>query len=233
MLIWLIQIASWGSLVSLPRIELPSRAYLYFYHCPCMPSSFSKILSLSPGGLGRVVGSKPINNSTGITVTLQGKPLATTLDKVFPPFGTCLVKNNTPCVPALLRWEGYYERLTLLAPGCYPLLEKSTIKCAIGGTVSILSTLQLAVPMPPVAPASGKRAHDEHGPVSPARRRSRPVVTVLASLYLANPPWPRSFLAYSTVPPPAWTRPWWGRNPTLPKIYPRLTSRPPFSLMAR
>jgi hypothetical protein len=35
-----------------------------------MPSIFSKILSLPPGGLGRVVvGSKPINNSTGITVT--------------------------------------------------------------------------------------------------------------------------------------------------------------------
>ena len=115
-----------------------------------MPSSFSKILSLSPGGLGRVVGSKPINNSTGITVTLQGKPLATTLDKVFPPFGTCLVKNNTPCVPVLL-WEGCYERL-MLAPACYPLLEKSTIKCALGGTVSILSTLQLAVPMPPSPP---------------------------------------------------------------------------------
>ena len=94
----------------------------------------------------------PLTVTSNQSVTLQGKPLATTLDNVFPPFGTCLVKNNTPCVPALLRWEGYYERLTLLAPGCYPLLEQSTIKCAIGGTVSILSTLQLAVPMPPSPP---------------------------------------------------------------------------------
>ena len=94
----------------------------------------------------------PLTVTSHQSVTLQGKPLATTLDKVFPPFGTCLVKNNTPCVPALLRWEGYYERLTLLAPGCYPLLEKSTIKCAVGGTVSILHTLQLAVLGPPALP---------------------------------------------------------------------------------
>ena len=35
-----------------------------------MPSIIRQILSLPPGGLGRVVvGEKPINNNTGITVT--------------------------------------------------------------------------------------------------------------------------------------------------------------------
>jgi len=34
--------------------------------------------------------------------TLQGKLVATTLDKTFLPFGTCLMKNNMPCMPALL-----------------------------------------------------------------------------------------------------------------------------------
>ena len=81
---------------------------------------------------------------------LQGKLVATTLDKTFLPFGTCALKYNTPCVPALLFWQDTFELIEVLIPGCHPLLEKSTIKCAIGGTVSIVSTLQVAVPGPPV-----------------------------------------------------------------------------------
>jgi len=86
------------------------------------------------------------------TVALQGKAVATTLDKLFLPFGTCAVKNNTPCVPALLLWQDYFDKVSLVAPGCHPLLEKSTIRCALGGTVSIVSTLQLSVPLPPPPP---------------------------------------------------------------------------------
>ena len=89
---------------------------------------------------------------TNQTVHLQGKAVATTLDKLFVPFGTCAMKYNTPCVPALLLWQDYFERVSLVAPGCHPLLEKSTIKCALGGTVSILNTLQLSVPLPPPPP---------------------------------------------------------------------------------
>jgi hypothetical protein len=84
------------------------------------------------------------------TVHLQGKAVATTLDKLFMPFGTCIVKNNTPCLPMLLMWEKYFDKVSLIAPGCHPLLEKSTIRCAIGGEVSIMSTLQLSVPLPPL-----------------------------------------------------------------------------------
>jgi len=92
------------------------------------------------------------------TVHLQGKAVATTLDKLFMPFGTCLVKNNTPCVPALLLWQNYFDKVSLVAPGCHPLLEKSTIKCGLGGTVSIVSTLQVSVPLPPLPPqAEGVR----------------------------------------------------------------------------
>ena len=86
------------------------------------------------------------------TVHLQGKAVATTLDKLFLPFGTCLVKNNLPFVPMLLLWEKAFDKVSLVAPGCHPLLEKSTIKCALGGTVSILSTLQLSIPLPPPPP---------------------------------------------------------------------------------
>lgn len=86
------------------------------------------------------------------TVHLQGKAVATTLDKLFMPFGTCIVKNNAPCLPALLMWEKYFDKVSLIAPGCHPLLEKSTIRCAIGGEVSIISTLQIAMPLPPPPP---------------------------------------------------------------------------------
>jgi hypothetical protein len=84
------------------------------------------------------------------TVHLQGKAVATTLDKLFMPFGTCTVKNNLPCVPMLLLWQDYFDKVSLVAPGCHPLLEKSTIMCALGGKVSILSTLQISVPLPPL-----------------------------------------------------------------------------------
>jgi hypothetical protein len=75
------------------------------------------------------------------TVHLQGKTLATTLDKLF-----------MPCVPMLTMWEDYFDKESLVAPGCHPLLEKSTIRCALGGKVSIISTLQIAMPLPPPPP---------------------------------------------------------------------------------
>lgn len=89
---------------------------------------------------------------TNQTVHLQGKTMATTLDKLFLPFGTCLMKNNQPCVPMLIMWQDYFDKVSLVVPGCHPLLEKSTIKCAMGGTVSILNTLQVSVPLPPAPP---------------------------------------------------------------------------------
>ena len=83
------------------------------------------------------------------TVSLQGKLMATHLDKLFRPFGTCVLKNNTPCVPMLLLWEKVHERASIGPGRGRPLLEKSTIRCAVGGEVSVLSTLQIKVPAPP------------------------------------------------------------------------------------
>lgn len=89
---------------------------------------------------------------------LQGKLVATSLDQTFAPFGTCALKNNQPCVPALLAWEKVFELVTLRPAGSHPLLEKSTIRCAVGGQVSIINTLQIAVPGPPaLARAEGVR----------------------------------------------------------------------------
>lgn len=84
-------------------------------------------------------------------VYLQGKLVATTQDKTFLPFGTCALKYNTPCTPALLLWQDAFELVAVKSSLSHPLLEKSTIKCAIGGTVSVLLTLQIAVPgLPPL-----------------------------------------------------------------------------------
>jgi hypothetical protein len=86
------------------------------------------------------------------SVYLQDKLVATTLDKTFLPFGTCLLKNNTPCTPTLLLWQDAFELVSLDAPMSHPLLEKSTIMCGLGGKVSILLTLQIAVPGLPAGP---------------------------------------------------------------------------------
>jgi len=94
----------------------------------------------------------PLQVSSNQSVRLQGKFVATNLDKLFVPFGTCALKNNQPCVPALLLWQDVFELVKVLRPGCHPLLEKSTIQCAVGGKVSIVNTLQIAVPGLPTPP---------------------------------------------------------------------------------
>ena len=94
----------------------------------------------------------PLQVTSNQSVYLQGKLVATTQDKTFVPFGTCALKNNTPCVPALLLWQDAFELVQVGSPLSQPLLEKSTIRCAVGGKVSILLTLQLAVPGLPAPP---------------------------------------------------------------------------------
>ena len=94
----------------------------------------------------------PLNVSSQQSHYLQGKLVATTRDKQFLPFGTCMVKNNLPCTPMLLLWQDAFELVTVDSPLSHPLLEKSTIRCTFGGKVSILLTLQLAVPGVPALP---------------------------------------------------------------------------------
>jgi len=83
---------------------------------------------------------------------LQGKLVATSQDKTFLPFGTCILRNNLPCTPTLIMWQDTFDLVEVESPMNHPLLEKSTIKCAMGGTVSILLTLQIAIPGMPMAP---------------------------------------------------------------------------------
>ena len=94
----------------------------------------------------------PLQVTSNQSVYLQGKLVATTQDRTFVPFGTCALKNNQPCVPALLLWQDAFELVQVGSQLSQPLLEKSTIRCAVGGKVSILLTLQLAVPGLPAPP---------------------------------------------------------------------------------
>ena len=100
----------------------------------------------------------PLQVSSNQSVWLQNKLVATTLDKTFAPFGTCALKNNQPCVPALLLWEDVHETVGIGKGGGHPLLEKSTIRCGVGGVVSVLTTLQIAVPATP-SPAQAGAVH--------------------------------------------------------------------------
>ena len=100
----------------------------------------------------------PLQVTSNQHAYLQGKLVATTQDKTFVPFGTCALKNNQPCVPTLLLWQDAFELVAVDSPLSRPLLEKSTIMCAVGGKVSILLTLQLAVPgLPGPLQAEGVR----------------------------------------------------------------------------
>ena len=115
----------------------------------------------------------PLQVTSQQSVYLQGKLLGTSLDKTFGPFGTCALKNNQPCVPALLAWEGVHEKVSVGPAGSRPLLEKSTICCAVGGVISVLNTLQLSVPGPPASPAQLENSRTTFMSLAPVALRPR------------------------------------------------------------
>jgi hypothetical protein len=81
---------------------------------------------------------------------VQDKLIATTQDKTFSQrFGSCKMMKNAPCKPTLMKWKGYYKDIHIVKEGNLPLLEKSTVKCAIGGNIRIKNTLQIEIPGTP------------------------------------------------------------------------------------
>jgi hypothetical protein len=63
-------------------------------------------------------------------------------------FGSCKMTNNSPCVPALLKWDGYYEKLTIEENQGKALVEDSKGTCAIAGSpcIEFMTTGQIAEP---------------------------------------------------------------------------------------
>ncbi|MDH6253882.1 hypothetical protein M2347_003609 [Chryseobacterium sp. H1D6B] len=52
-------------------------------------------------------------------------------------FGSCAKMNNSPCKPVVVKWDGYYDHITLKDNEGKALLEDSKATCAISGTASI------------------------------------------------------------------------------------------------
>lgn len=52
-------------------------------------------------------------------------------------FGSCKKMNNAPCVPSVIKWEGYYEKEKYNPPGGYVLVEDCKATCAVSGTACI------------------------------------------------------------------------------------------------
>ena len=81
---------------------------------------------------GTSVGQLLVNDNTG--VTMNGNRTATTNtlgNTFFPNFETCSLHNNCPCTPAIVKWEKYYDGVSINGTS-YPLLDDSIGTCALG-----------------------------------------------------------------------------------------------------
>ena len=91
---------------------------------------------------------------------IQGKLAATTADNVpmvnIRPFGTCTMKPTMggflPCIPAPTMWSGFVDSVRV-GRG-FPLLNTSTIQCAIGGMISFQNSGQMKPNKTRVNPSS-------------------------------------------------------------------------------
>lgn len=82
-----------------------------------------------------------------IRIKLQDKLIATEMDKMFMPFGTCTMLSGYPCVPAPIMWETDKEAFN--TNGGKALLNDATIMCALGGKISIMDNKQRMKMGPP------------------------------------------------------------------------------------
>lgn len=58
--------------------------------------------------------------------------LGTTFEK--NTFGSCAKTNNSPCAATVIKWSGYYDKITLEDNQGKALMEDSKATCPIGGT---------------------------------------------------------------------------------------------------
>ncbi len=77
------------------------------------------------------------------TVFIQNKLMASDEDVIFksPFFGTCAANQNNPCAPIIpSKWEK--PASNVFENNKKALLETSTVKCTVGGKISITNALQ-------------------------------------------------------------------------------------------
>ncbi len=86
---------------------------------------------------------KITNNSNSF---LFDEPVATNGD-IAPnvnilPFGSCSVKNGSPCMPVPTAWQGFEDGIFI--GNFAPLLEDSVMPCGVGGKIEIFYSLEEA-----------------------------------------------------------------------------------------
>lgn len=90
---------------------------------------------------GSAPGILDVKSQTNIFI--QEKLMATDDDTTFqtPFFGTCAANQNKPCSPAIVtKWEKPASNVIEIDKKA--LLETSTVKCTIGGTITITDPVQ-------------------------------------------------------------------------------------------
>lgn len=91
---------------------------------------------------GTSVGQLQVNDNTG--VTMNGNRTATTNslgNTFFPNFGTCSLHNNCPCTPAIVKWEKYYDGVSIMVHHILYLMIALELVLWAHLTVSVFSIL--------------------------------------------------------------------------------------------
>ena len=81
-------------------------------------------------------------------------------------FGTC-TQTNSACVPNIVQWDGFYDKMTLPNQG-NPLLEDSKGTCAVAGIpcVEILFHGQVATPGRKQMERADENVHSQLNPLA-------------------------------------------------------------------
>ncbi|KAF2326129.1 DUF4280 domain-containing protein [Flavobacterium nitrogenifigens] len=98
--------------------------------CKCQFGTTTDILKV------KTQSKRFINDHEGESkLTATHKDLGQTFEK--NTFGSCAKMNNNACKPAIIKWEGYYDKITLKDNGGKPLLENSKATCAVAGSACV------------------------------------------------------------------------------------------------
>ena len=81
---------------------------------------------------GKSIGVLQVNDNTGVSMNGSRTATTKTLGNTFTPnFGSCSAYHNCPCIPNIVKWEKYYEGVSINGDS-YPLLDDSVGTCVLG-----------------------------------------------------------------------------------------------------
>ena len=81
---------------------------------------------------GKSIGVLQVNDNTGVSMNGNRTATTKTLGNTFTPnFGSCSAYHNCPYIPNIVKWEKYYEGVSINGES-YPLLDDSVGTCVLG-----------------------------------------------------------------------------------------------------